>query len=251
MGWTERAETLLKDAESTYTSLVHDYPENTQYQLAFADVYSDLGLLYDDNLRQSDKAEVFFLRALQIRETVAREHPDVPHCVFLVGLSNRRLGTAACIGRRLDIALTRFDKAIELLERAANKDHPEARYDLVVARILRAGTLSARGEYLKAIEEGETIVRQEALDSGQLYNVSCIFCLAADAAACDSKLSPSDRTRLKAQYADRGMEFLRQAVAGGFRNVAGIKTDKDLTCLHQRADFRKLVQELELKTKQQ
>jgi serine/threonine protein kinase/tetratricopeptide (TPR) repeat protein len=251
MGWTERAEALLKDAESTYASLVHDYPETTQYSLGLADVYSDLGLLYDDNMRQADKAEVFFLRALRIREKLAQEHPDVLHYVFLAGLSYRRLGTAALIGGRLDVALTRYDRAIESLQRAANKGHPEAREHLVMARILRAGALAQRGEYPKAIEEAEAVVRQGDLNRDQLYNVCCLFSLASDAAASDSKLSPPDRAKLKAQYSDRAMEFLRRALANGFRNVAGLKADKDLDPLRSRADFQKLVQELELKTKQQ
>jgi tetratricopeptide (TPR) repeat protein len=249
VGRTEEAEALLKEAESTLVTLVHDYPENTQYQLSLADVYSDLGLLYNDNMSQSDRAEVLYLRALQIREKVAKDHPEVLHYVFLVGLSHRRMGTAALHGDRLDVAPTRYDSAIEWLERAANKGHPEAPYHLLMTRILRASALTKHGEYLKAIDQAETFVREGGLDNGQLYNVCCIFGLASDAAASDSKLSPPDRARLKAQFADRAMELLRQAVAGGLRNVAGIKNDKDLTCLHSRADFQKLIQELELKTK--
>jgi tetratricopeptide (TPR) repeat protein len=167
-----------------------------------------------------------------------------------VGLAHRRLGTAALFGGRLDVALTRYDRAIELLERAANRGHPNAPGDLTTARTLWAITLAQRGEYLKAIDQAETIVRQGRLEPLHLYNVCCIFSLAADAAAGDSKLARSDRDRLKAQYANRAMEFLRQAVAVGLRNVAMLKSDKDLTCLHSRADYQKLVQELELKTKQ-
>ena len=100
---------------------------------------------------------------------------------------------------------------------------------------------------MKAIEEAETLVQQ---GNNNFYNLSCIFCLAADAAASDSQLSAPDRVRLKAKYADRAMEFLRRLVLTDFRNVDSLKTDKDLTVLRSRADFQKLVQELELKSKQ-
>jgi tetratricopeptide (TPR) repeat protein len=187
---------------------------------------------------------------LQIIEKLAQEHPDVLHLDFLVGLAHRRLASAALFGGRLDVALTRYDRAIVLLERAANKGEPDAPGHLTTARTLWASTLAQRGEYLKAIDQAENILRQGSLEPLHLYNVCCIFSLASDAAARDSKLSPSDQARLKAQYADRAIEFLRQAVAAGERNVAMIKTDKDLTCLHPREDFQKLIQELELKTKQ-
>jgi len=104
-----------------------------------------------------------------------QEQPDVLDYVFLVGLYQRRMGTAALFGGRLDVALTRYDWAIEFLDRAANKGHLDARKDLAQARILRAGTLAQRGDYVKAIDETKTPVRQEDLDKGHLYNVSCIF----------------------------------------------------------------------------
>jgi tetratricopeptide (TPR) repeat protein len=251
MGWTERAEEVFKNAESTYEALVHDHPENTQYRLMLSAVYSDLGRLYNENMRQPERAEVFFQQALQIWVKLAQEHPDVLSYDFLVGLIHGKLASAAHNARRPDVALTRSDSAIELLERAANRGHPQAPLQLAGARVIRAAVLAQRGEYLKAIDEAETILRNGERHKANLYNVCCIFCLAADAAAGDSKLSPPDRDRLKAQYADRAMDVLRQAVAAGLRNVTGMKGDKDLTCLHSRADFQKLIQELELKTKQE
>jgi serine/threonine protein kinase/Tfp pilus assembly protein PilF len=247
IGSMEDAEAALKDAVKTAAALVHDHPENIKYRLLLGDVYSSLGLLYDDRMRQPDNAEPVFLEALQIREKLAQEHPDDVQYVFLVGLSHRRLGTAALIGLRLEVALTRYDKAMEWLERAAKKGHREARGHILTARLLGANALAQRGEYLKAVEEAETVVREGSSD---FSNASCIFCLASDAAAGDAKLAQPDRARLKAQYADRAMEFLRQAVACGLRNVAWLKSEKDLTCLRSRADFQRLVQELELKTKQ-
>jgi hypothetical protein len=44
---------------------------------------------------------------------------------------------------------------------------------------------------------------------------------------------------------DRAMSLLRKAVAGGFRDVAYIKRDKDLDALRDRHDFRKLMSALE------
>jgi hypothetical protein len=57
--------------------------------------------------------------------------------------------------------------------------------------------------------------------------------------------------RLIATVADReiqaavAMDWLRQAVAAGYKNVAHMKEDKDLDPLREREDFKKLMQELE------
>lgn len=41
------------------------------------------------------------------------------------------------------------------------------------------------------------------------------------------------------------MTLLKRAVATGYNNAAQMKQDQDLTALHERADFQKLLAELE------
>ena len=45
------------------------------------------------------------------------------------------------------------------------------------------------------------------------------------------------------------MDFLRQAVAEGYEDAPGLKGDPDLTALHSREDFQKLVREVERKSR--
>jgi tetratricopeptide (TPR) repeat protein len=252
MGWTKRAEAILKDAERTYLSLVHDHPENTEYRLGLSEVYDHFGHHYHDLFLDVDKAEGFWLQSLQIREKVAQEHPDVIHYVYLVGHAHVRLGMAANTAGRLDLALTRLDRSMEWLARTAKRGHVDAQTMLSGTRLLRACVLAKQGEYMRAIDEIDEAEFLSLQRIDAIYNLCCLYCLVADAAGNDSKLPEPERARRKAQYADRAMELLRQAVAkaGGVFNVAGMKKDKDLTCLHSRADYQKLIQELELKTKQ-
>jgi hypothetical protein len=117
------------------------------------------------------------------------------------------------------------------------------------ARVCRAGFLARRGDYTRATDEADAAAGQEGLHSGSLLNIGCVFARSAAAAENDSKIAPSERNRLKAQYANRAMEFLHQAVARGLQNAAQIKTDPDLAPLRPREDFQKLVQEVEQKSK--
>jgi tetratricopeptide (TPR) repeat protein len=246
MGWSYKAEACLKDAETRWVTLVHDEPENMQYRVSLSDVYSTLGMLYNDNFHEPDKAEVVHLKELQIREKLVQEHPDVLLYVFLFGQAQNQLGLAAYTAGRLDVALTRLQKAKEWLERAANRGHVRAKEMLSSNGVLRAAVLARRGEYLKAIDEAEIVIRQGSKD---FYNVCCVLSVASNAAGSDSKLSPPDRVRMAAQYADRAMEYLHLAIANGFRNAPLLKADKDLDPLRSRADFQKLVDELEPKRK--
>jgi hypothetical protein len=76
-----------------------------------------------------------------------------------------------------------------------------------------------------------------------------VFALSSAAAENDGKLALADRAKLKAQYADRAVDFLRQAVAEGYRDAPALKDDQDLTSLHSRDDFQKLVREVEQKSR--
>ena len=45
--------------------------------------------------------------------------------------------------------------------------------------------------------------------------------------------------------ANRAMAWLRQAIAAGYKKVAMLKQDSDLDALRDRADFRKVIADLE------
>ena len=45
--------------------------------------------------------------------------------------------------------------------------------------------------------------------------------------------------------ADRAIAWLRKAIAAGYTNVDHMKTDRDLDALRDRADFKKLLADLQ------
>jgi hypothetical protein len=55
---------------------------------------------------------------------------------------------------------------------------------------------------------------------------------------------------LRAVYADRSIDFLRHAIARGYIHLAVMKNDRDLAPLRARADLKKLLADLETKTKE-
>jgi hypothetical protein len=63
-------------------------------------------------------------------------------------------------------------------------------------------------------------------------------------AAQDERLPEDRRREVATAYGDQAVAALRQAVAKGAKEVAGMKTDQGLDPLRPRTDFQKLLADL-------
>ena len=81
-------------------------------------------------------------------------------------------------------------------------------------------------------------------DADSLYNAACIRAVTA---AVQAKNPAADAARLARDDADRAMQWLHKAVKAGWKDAAHTKKDTDLDALRERADFKKLLAELEAK----
>jgi serine/threonine protein kinase/tetratricopeptide (TPR) repeat protein len=249
MGQSEKAEATLRAAMDTHQALVRDYPDDPECRRSLARVYASLSTNYFNNTRQFEKAEAAEQQMLQIMEGLAREHPDVLEFGYEVGFCYAQLAGIADAMGRFDAALGHCHRAIENLEHILARGYGPALQTLLNARIIRCIVLAGKGDHARATDGASAVARQEGLNSGNLYNIACVFGRSSAVVEKDTKLSPADRTQLKTQYADRAMEFLRQAMARGPQSAPGMKSDPDLASLRSREDFRKLVREVEQKSK--
>ncbi|MGO9464276.1 MAG: protein kinase domain-containing protein [Isosphaeraceae bacterium] len=248
-GRSEKSEAMLKEAASTYQALIADCPDVPEYRHALGRTYRALGGHYFSSTRQAEKAEAAHQQALQIYEKLVQEHPDVWEYAYQLGRCYHSIAQVAHLAHRWDAMLTNDDRAIEILENLVGRGYGQVRSDLFDVRLLRASMLAGRGEHARAANDANAVAREEGVGQVNHYNIACVFALSSAAAENDAKLAPADRTRLKAQYADRAMDFLRQAVAEGYQDTSMLKGDADLALLHSREDFQKLVQEVERKSR--
>jgi tetratricopeptide (TPR) repeat protein len=240
---------MLKEALRTYQALVADCPDVPEYRQSLGHTYRTLGGYYFSSMKELEKGEAAHQEALQIYQKLVQEHPDVWEYAYQLGRCYHNLALDAQFVRRWDAMLTNDEKAIEILERLVGKGYGQVRSDLFDVRLLRASMLAGRGEHARATDDANAVARQEGVGQVNHYNIACVFALSSAAAENDGKLAPADRTRLKARYADRAVEFLRLAVAEGHQNAPQLKGDADLASLHSREDFQKLVRELERKSR--
>jgi serine/threonine protein kinase len=182
-------------------------------------------------LKQYDKALKFHQQALAIRQ--AKFGPD--HRVTLWS----KWGVAAelySLGQEAE-AIRIID---ELLEQAR---HLPVQPDLIALANNRSRyyekTKDAAG-CRKTAELWESLHRS---DARSLYNAGCYRAVAAKVIrATDS--SPAGAQAFEDE-AKRAMAWLQQAVAAGYKKVEMLKKDSDLDAIRDRADFQKLIADLQ------
>jgi hypothetical protein len=106
-----------------------------------------------------------------------------------------------------------------------------------------ANSCAALGRNTDALKLGEETLSLMKTNLGpdhpytleSMYNMACIHAL----------MIP--RSHDHAKQSDLAMDWLKKAVAAGYKDVAQIKKDTDLDALRGREDFKKLLSELEPK----
>jgi hypothetical protein len=78
-----------------------------------------------------------------------------------------------------------------------------------------------------------------------LYFRACVLALHLPLIGSGSNRPTTAEQAERRRYADRALEALRQAVAGGFRNIQRVKSDRDLDPLRALPAFQALMLDLE------
>jgi serine/threonine-protein kinase len=232
-------------ARAIATQLDRAYPDTPEYQALLGECYVGLGNLYADTAPA--KAAAAYRKAIPIQEKLARKHPDVLDYAARLGLSYYNMGNVVRDNVKPPEALSWYEKAFETLHRVLEV---ESRHTLAVefladSRVGRALALAMMGDHARAMQDAEEARAHPPEAPIIVFNLACTYALCSTAVGKDAKLPPSARTRLQEEYNARAVEVLRQAVACGYKDVAAMKQDSDLEPLRRRADFKKLLQELE------
>jgi serine/threonine protein kinase/tetratricopeptide (TPR) repeat protein len=243
------------------TRLGPDHPDTLLNRTAVAVSYAALG-------RHADAVKLY-KETLAIQQArFGPDHPDTLVTMFNLALSFARLG-------RYDAALDLSEQIMARRKARLGPDHPDTlRTMWVVANSLVAldrgaeavplidacvrraagkvvdpgllpGVLTLRLRHFAKRKDSagcrQTAVMWENLkrtDPDSLYNAACMRAVTA------AVLREADPSTANVQ-ADRAIAWLKQAVTAGFRNAAHLKRDRDLDALRDRADFARIVAQLE------
>jgi tetratricopeptide (TPR) repeat protein len=200
-------------------------PETLVVMSNLARCYGELGR-HDEALKLRE--ETLLLRRAQLGPA----HPDTLTSMSDLANCCRALGRYA--------EAVKLDKQTLALRQAKlGTDHPDtlASMNNLAVGYAESGRLAeALGLFREALPLCETkLGLNHPYTQGCIYNVAC----------CHARLATEGAERGK--DADLAMEWLKKAVAAGFKNIAQIKRDSDLGALRGRDDFKRLLAELEAK----
>jgi serine/threonine protein kinase/tetratricopeptide (TPR) repeat protein len=243
-----KAEQSLQRAQKDLERLGHEFPAEPDYQSCLADAHNDLGIVYLNTKRRA-KAGEEYQKAVLVQEKLWRKHPDLLDPAVRLASTYSNLGNVYRESNNFNQALRSYAKAFDTLERVLDVEpnHGMALGNRDSMRLARAITFAMQGDYERATRDVEAMRPVGRSSAGALYDLACVYGLCASAYGKDPKLPSSERHGRANGYATQAVEFLRQAIAKGYKNVDGIKTDSDLDCLRGRDDFKQLIAGLSTK----
>jgi tetratricopeptide (TPR) repeat protein len=199
-------------------------------------------------MKQTSEALEILRAVQQPCERMVREHPGVVQYQKELATGIQRLAEGLRQVGKLDEAATLLQKATDLNEKMLKEnpndpDNGDRRLDL----------LSLQGDFARERKQPAAALKfyrisvktREGLSAPrpeQLYDLACTRAKLAGAAADNGSGLSAAEARAEA---DQAMAVLRRAVAAGFNTAEKIQTDPDLDSLHNRDDFKKLIQELQ------
>jgi eukaryotic-like serine/threonine-protein kinase len=195
-----------------------DHPDTLKSMNNLAGSYSDMG-------RRADALKL-------LEETLALQKAKLGpgHPELISTMTNLAISYGA-VGRQAD-ALKLREETLTLSKAKLGPDHPGT-LGSMGALATSYAAVGRHQDALKLLEERQALQAKRGADNPKtLYNIACVYATIAKS---------SDH----AAQAGVAMEWLKKAVAAGFKDPQLMKTDPDLGALRNRDDFKKLVADLE------
>ncbi len=226
--------------------LADAHPEVAHFQSTLANSHERIG--YHQQLAgKPAEALSAFQRELAILQKLADANPNVTDFQFGLSHSHQIMGWALEQTGKPAEALAAFERAIATMQKLAEINPNMIRWQSELAFNLQAvGALQLKAG--RTAEAAARVRRAIAIWKGlsswtpyDLYNLACSHAvLAGVAAEPGSGMTAADGRA----DADEAIEFLRRAVAAGYRKLNIIRTDPDLDPLRSRQDFQLLLMDL-------
>jgi len=216
----------------------------TEYKTDLAAARNTLGTMLRQSVRYVDAA-ASYSEALAVWKDLAAAAPDNPDYTNdiageLVNIAQVRLaqGAAAVARRLLDDAVPYHTAALKVLPR-----HSEFLRFYRNNRETYLHALVVLGDHAAAAAAAEDLVRN-AIEPKDHVTAAAGLSGCSYLAERDESLPSAKRTAVAADYADRAVAMLRQAVAKGFRDTPGVSRDARFAPVRDRADVQALLKSM-------
>jgi tetratricopeptide (TPR) repeat protein len=243
----KEAEIIYGKALSVCQGLVTHYPHIPDYRLLQAGVYSNLAQILTDNGRAAEAVKPF-RKAIFLLKGLVRQVPR--SALYQKDLSHSYQCLAWCLIRlnQRQEAAGPLRRSLQLLQDLVKRfpEVPRYRHGLIGGQ---ATEYLRQGNHAQAALKAAEMARSWPRNPYYLFDAFGISTLCIPEALRDPKLSEIQRKAVVQRYGDQAMTFLKMAIKHGFRSINSLKKDADSAPLRSRADFKKLLADLEEKVK--
>ena len=224
-GQRSEAEAEHRAAVAIEEQLVAEFPAVSKYRVSLGATCCNYGRLVHTG-GNPEAGLPWYDQAVVHLTTAAAQQPEDATVRAYLGASHTCRAKAFEGLKRYAEAAAELTRVIEL---SPAKDRPGYRAG-------RATALHLAGRSAEAVAEVAELAESDGWGTDQWYNFACAY------SAASVKLAGK-----REEYAARAVELLAKAVAKGFDEPGHLAADGDLDPLRGRADFRKLVADLEAK----
>jgi serine/threonine-protein kinase len=244
----------LREAEAEYgraadllQRLAEDFPRVPVYRQDLALNHHNLAVLWD-RTKQVAKAEQAYRRALDLQRALVKEHSQVPGYQSELGNTYSRLAELLLQQGQLTEARRQGEQAVQHQQAALKLRPGQPAFGRALGHHYRilAETLLRLGDHAAAAAAAAQLPRYlSAVDRIYPYTAG-LLARCVPLAQRDSTLPVEKRETLAKTYGDQAMDLLRRGIRHGPRPRADqLKATLSFASLRTRADFQKLVRELE------
>jgi serine/threonine-protein kinase len=245
-GKVSEAETRYGEALALQRRLVEDFPSVVGYQLELARSHLNLGGQREHRKQPAD-AQLAYRMAAELYRGLVQKAPEAPsHQIELANVCGRLARLLADEGhlvqarREAELAIEHQLAALKLVPGNAKAASALAQYYALLAE-----TLVRLRDHAAAAKVAIELSQHSAITPSR-YRVAAGFmarCLFL--AENDEGLRAQERAVHAGDYGEQAVTLLRQWLVEGIPSADELKADRSLISLWPRADFQKLIRELD------
>jgi tetratricopeptide (TPR) repeat protein len=279
------AETTYFEALRSNEENVNDFPESRALRVLLAHCHQNLADT-QAKLKKVQQSRQGFEKALELADALIRQEPhdfEVLQCLGIVclnygNLMNTLSGPSAALplqercvrafeeahslspqhaemrrflkGSRDNLrdtltVLNRHDEALAQVEASLTMCNASERQ---AVRLIRSLILARAGRHEQAVADAQSLAGAAGLDAESLYNLGCVYSLAAAAVRTNPSLDPARKTDLARTYTRAAIGLIershREAHFPTDKLLDLLAQDSDIKPIRDSAEFKAMLQEL-------
>jgi len=209
----------------------------------------NLIILLSDLERFEDAAKSS-LRVVALRKKLADASPTVAANRSEVGQSLHNLAGFLLEQRKRADARKYLREAIREQAKAVALDaQPAYRQRLCLHYLGLIEVAFSTGDHAEAAQAVAELVKAVPAEVADYPRGAALLARCVALAGKDEKLAEGKRKELAKRYGDQALDLLQKAIARGYKDVIYLRDSRDLEPLRSRDDFKKILSDLETRTK--